>query len=152
MTDDLQTEISKKDAAMQFLKRLFVFIFVGAGGLFILLFLMSFLFMFEGLAYEDNLAGGYVVQAGDMRNSAAIFRETEVVPPMVFGYGWNEDFIIAKRHWVGKNVDIATAYWYLIEIHTAKVHGPLTEQQFTGLRGELGVPEELTFTKTIRPD
>jgi hypothetical protein len=40
----------------------------------------------------------------------------------------------------------------LIEVHNGKVHGPLTEQQFIGLRSELGVPTELTVTKTIQPD
>ncbi len=141
-----------KEAAIRLTGRVFAVIVIGAGALLILLFLMSFFFMFEGLAYEDDLVGDYKVQAVDTRNDAAIFRESEVVPPMVFAYGWNDDFILAKRHWVGKNVDIATAYWYLIEVHNATVHGPLTERQFVELRRELGVPEELTFTKTIRPD
>ncbi len=152
MIDDSQTEMSMKEVVMQHIRRLFMIIFVGVGALFILVILMSFAFMFEGAAYEDNLVGGYTVVAGDSINDAAIYQGGQVIPPMIFAYGWNDDFIVAKRHWVGKNVDIATAYWYLIEVHDAKVHGPLTEQQFTGLRGELGVPEELTFTKTVRPD
>ncbi len=143
-----------KEVVIRFIGRAVAAIFVGAGALLVLLFLMSFLFMFEGLAYEDNLVGGYTVKAGDAKNYAAMYRESEVIPRMVYAYGWNDDFIIAKRYTTldGRTIDLYTTLWYLIEVHNAKVHGPLTEQQFTGLRGELGVPEELTFTKTIQPD
>jgi hypothetical protein len=73
---------------------------------------------------------------------------------MVVAYGWNDDFIVAKRHPTpdGRTPDLYTTYWYLIEVDKAKVHGPLSEQQFTELRRELGVPEELAFTETVRPD
>ena len=154
MTEQPQTEMNMKEAAIRFIRRLFVIIFFGVVALFILLFLMSFVFMFEGLAYEDDLAGGYVVQAVDTRNNAAIYREIQVIPPMVCAYGWNDDFIIARQHGTldGRTIDLYTKHWYLIDVHSGKVHGPLTEQQFTGLRCELGVPSELTFTRTIQPD
>jgi hypothetical protein len=154
MTDHPQRAMNVKEAAIRFIERVFVVGFFGVSALFILLFLMSFLFMFEGLAYEDDLVGGYVVQAVDAKNNAAIYREVEVIPPRVFAYGWNDDFIVAKRHTTldGRTIDLYTTLWYLIEVHNAKVHGPLTEQQFAELRRELGVREELTFTKTIRPD
>jgi len=156
MTDHPQTEKNMKEAAVQFIGRLFVAVLIGAGALFLLLFLMSFLFMFEGLAYEDDLVGGYVVQAADTRNDAAIYRMDtgEVIPHMVTAYGWNDDFIIAKQNPTldGRTIDLYASHWYLIEVHNAKVHGPLTEQQFTQLRRELGMPAELTFTRTIRPD
>ncbi|MCL5283087.1 MAG: DUF3997 domain-containing protein [Planctomycetes bacterium] len=143
-----------KEVVIRFTGRLFVAILIGAGALFILLFLMSYLFTFEGLAYEDDLVGGYRVQAVDTRKDAAIYRENQVVPPMVFAYGWNDDFILAKRHpsLDGWKPNLYVTHWYLIEVHTAKVHGPLTEQQSTELRRELGTLAELTFTKTIRPD
>ena len=143
-----------KEAATKPIGRLFVVVLAGAGALLLLLFLMSFLFMFEGLAYEDDLVGGYTVKAADTRNAAAIYQESEVIPPMVVGYGWNDDFIIAKRHpsLDGWKPNLYGTHWYLIEVHNATVHGPLTEQQFTELRRELGVPADLTFTKTIRPD
>jgi hypothetical protein len=152
--DHTQTKINTKEVALQYLGRLLIITFVGVGALLILLFLMSFLFMFEGLAYEDDLVGGYKVQAVDARNNAAICRENEIVPPMVFAYGWNDDFIAAKRHpsLDGWKPNLYATYWYLTEVHNATVHGPLTEQQFTELRRELGVPAELAFTKTIRPD
>ena len=155
MTGNPQTEMNMKEAAIEFIKRLFIIIFCFAGALFILLILMGFLFMLGGLAYEDDLVGEYAVLAVDTRNDAAVCMDgLQVVSPMVVAYGWNDDFILAKRHPTldGRTPDLYTTAWYLIEVRSAKVHGPLTEQEFTGLRAELGVPEELTFTKRVRPD
>lgn len=156
MTDQPQTEMNWKEAIIQFLKRLFVILSIGAGALFILIILMSFMFMLDPGAYEDKLVSGYAVVAGDTINDAVICRTEggEFVPPMVCAYGWNDDFIIAGQHGTldGRTIDLYTPHWYLIEVHNAKVHGPLTKQQFAELRRELKVPEELTFTKTIQPD
>jgi len=70
---------------------------------------------------------------------------------MVFAYGWNDDFIIAKqhpmRHW--PDIDTNTTYWFIIEVGSGRVHGSLTEQQYTSLRQEIGVPSDLTFTKRL---
>jgi hypothetical protein len=156
MTDDPQTEMNRKEDIIQFIKRLFVILSIGAGALFILIILMSFMFMLDPGAYEDKLVSGYAVVAGDTINDAAVQQTDagQVIPPMVLAYGWNDDFIIAEQHPTldGRTVDLYTKHWYLIEVHNGKVHGPLTEPQFTGLRSELGVPNELTFTKTIPPD
>jgi len=154
MPDPVAANMDLKGAVIQFIKRLFVIGFWYASVLFVLLFLMSFLFMFEGLAYEDSLVDGYVVEAGEEKNNAALYGGNEVVPRMVFAYGWNEDFIIAKRHPTldGRTIDLYTTCWYLIEVQGGKVHGPLTEPQFAELRSELGVPVELKFTKRIQPD
>jgi hypothetical protein len=147
--------MSRKAAALPFIRRLLVILFVYAGVFCALLLFMSFLFMFEGLAYEDELVGGYTVKAVDTRNNAAIcMGSTQVIPPMVCAYGSNDDFIIARQHGTldGRTIDRYTGQWYLIEVHNGKVHGPLTEQQFIGLRSELGVPTELTVTRTVQPD
>jgi len=143
-----------KEVVLRLIGRAVLTVSVGIGVLLVLLFLMSFLLMFEGLAYEDDLVGGYTVKAADAKNDAAMCRESEVIPPMVYAYGWNDDFIIAKRHPTlgGRTIDLYTTLWSLLEVHDAKVHGPLTEQQFTELWHQLGVPGELTFTKTIQPD
>jgi hypothetical protein len=110
MADPPPTEINRKEAAKQLIRRLLVIVFFYAGAFFILLLLMSFFFMFEGLAYEDELVGGYTVKASDTRNNAAICREIEVIPPMVCAYGWNDDFIIARRHGTldGRTIDLYT--------------------------------------------
>jgi len=99
-----------------------------------------------GLAYEDDMAADYAVWALDSRESAAIVRKTGphgatvIVGDGITVYGWNSDFIIAKR---------GIADWYVVEVATEKVHGPLTEEQYAGLRHVLGVPPSLTFTRNV---
>ena len=112
---------------------------------------------FVGLAYEESLVADYRIVAVDSLRDARIERTNgphgggEVVGPMVFAYGWNDDFIIAKqhpmRHW--PDIDTNTTYWFIIEVGSGRVHGSLTEQQYTSLRQEIGVPSDLTFTKRL---
>jgi hypothetical protein len=113
---------------------------------------------FMGLIYEEDLVNGYAVWATDTIEDAAIVHKdkggsgsTVVVHPMVFAYGWNDDFIIAKRHPEKKDrkVDTSLTYWYIVEVTSGDVHGPLSEDEFSKLRTELKVPHELSF-KTIQ--
>ena len=111
-----------------------------------------------GLAYEDDMVASYAVSAVDALDDAEIVRKTgphsatTVVGPMVFAYGWNRDFILAKQHPVREwpKVDTSTTYWFIIEVETGNVHGPMTEEQYMGLRQTLRVPTDLTFTKNIK--
>ena len=114
---------------------------------------------FTGLVYEEDLVNGYAVWANDVVEQAHIVRKrqgssgysTTVVPRTVFAYGWNDDVIIAKRHPEKKDgkVDISTTHWYIVEVASAKVHGPLSEGEFNKLRTKLKVPAEISF-KTIK--
>jgi hypothetical protein len=112
---------------------------------------------FVGLAYEDDMVANYAVWAVDALDDAAIVRKTtangatNVVGPMVFAYGWNNDFILAKQHPVREwpKVDTGTTHWFIIEVGSGNVHGPLTERQYNELRQTIGVPPELTFTKKV---
>jgi hypothetical protein len=113
---------------------------------------------FQGLVYEEDLANGYAVWAADTMQDAAIVLKdkggsgaTGVVPLTVFAYGWNDDFIIAKRHpeKKGRKVDASITYWYIVEVASGNVHGPLNEDEFDKLRIKLEVPPELLF-KTIQ--
>ena len=75
-----------------------------------------------------------------------------VVPPMVFEYGWSEDFIIAKQHpESGDAFDTNGINWYIIEVESGKVHGPLNEDEFYSLRKTIDIPDDLVFTKEIEP-
>ena len=112
----------------------------------------------EGLAYEEDLVDGYAVWAVDtMEYAAVVYKDkggtgaTGVVPRTVFAYGWNDDFILAKRHPERKDgkVDTTVTYWYIIEVASGDVHGPLNEDEFRKLRTKLKVPEEISF-KTIQ--
>ena len=113
---------------------------------------------FHGPIYEEDLVNGYAVWAADTMKDAAIVLKDKgssgaigVVPRTVFAYGWNDDFIIAKRHPEKKNrkVDTSLTYWYIVEVASGDVHGPLNEDEFDKLRTELKVPPELSF-KTIQ--
>ena len=112
---------------------------------------------FMGPVYEEDLVNGYAVCASDIMEQAAVVKkhkgsslDTHVVPATVFAYGWNDDFILAKRHPVKKvtKVDTSITYWYIVEVASGNVHGPLSEGEFNKLRTKLKVPAEISF-KTI---
>ena len=113
---------------------------------------------FMGLAYEEDLVNGYAVWATDVIEQASIVRKikgssmaTGVVSAMVFAYGWNDDFILAKQHPVKDitKVDTSITNWYIVEVTSGKVHGPLDEGEFNKLKTELKVPAEISFKKII---
>ena len=113
-----------------------------------------------GPIYEEDLVNGYAVRATDVMEQAKIVKKrkeissttifTTVVPATVFAYGWNDDFILAKRHpRKDRKVETSVTYWYIIEVTSGDVHGPLNEDEFRKLRTKLKVPEEISF-KTIQ--
>ncbi len=77
----------------------------------------------------------------------------QIVEPKVTSYGWNHDFIIAKQNpvlgWTDENVALYITHWFIIEVASGKVHGPLTKDEFIELRRTLGVPSDLTFTRNV---
>lgn len=116
---------------------------------------------FMGMVYEEDLVNGYAVWATDVMAQAKIVKKykkissttffTSVVPATVYAYGWNDDFIIAKQHPRKKDrkVDTNLTYWYIVEVASGNVHGPLSEDEFNKLRTKLKVPAEISF-KTIQ--
>ena len=111
-----------------------------------------------GSFYEEDLGNGYDVWAADVIEQVAVYKKhkqgsggVEVVPSMVFAYGWNDDFILAKQHPLKshRKVDTSITYWYIVEVASGNVHGPLSEGEFNKLRTELKVPAEISF-KTIQ--
>jgi len=116
---------------------------------------------FMGRVYEEDLVNGYAVWATDVMEQAKIVKKdkeissttiyTLVVPATVFAYGWNDDFIIAKQHPRKKDrkVDTSLTYWYIVEVASGNVHGPLGEGEFNKLRTKLKVPPKIKF-KTIQ--
>jgi len=111
---------------------------------------------FMGLVYEEDLVDEYAVWAADGIEDAAIVRRhaqspgaAGVVSPMVFAYAWNDDFIIAKQHpRKDRNVDRGTTHWYVVEVASRRVHGPLDQAEFRDLQDKLKIPPELSF-KTV---
>ena len=111
------------------------------------------------MAYEHDLVGDYAIWAVDSKAQAAVVRKTPdsssastVVGPMVFAYGWNEAFIIAKQHphLDGCNeIDTGVTHWFIVEVESREIHGPLTETEYLGLREKLAIPHDLDFVRTI---
>lgn len=110
-----------------------------------------------GRAYDEDLGNGYAVWAADTMQDAIIVRKgkggstsARVVQPTVFAYGWNDNFIIAKQHpRKDRKVDTSLTYWYIVEVASGKVHGPLSKDEFNKLRTKLKAPAEISF-KTVR--
>jgi hypothetical protein len=92
------------------------------------------------------MVADYAVWAVDSKDNAAIVRKrdsggaTVVIDGGILVYGWNDDFIVAKRH---------TGSWFIVEVATERVHGPLTREQYAEVRKTLGLPPDLTFTKNV---
>jgi len=111
---------------------------------------------FVGVAYEEDLVAGYRVIAGDSIQDAVIEGPDplgEIIGPKVTSYGWNDDFIVAKQNpvlgWTNENVALYMTHWFIIEVGSANVHGPLTKEQYIEVRQRLGVPPDLTFTRNV---
>jgi len=114
-----------------------------------------------GLAYEYDLTADYAVWATDQLEQAGVVQKdpqgssaSVIIPPLVFAFGWNDDFIIAQRH---PNVDgfaqvdSSVTEWYILVVATETVYGPLTAAEFEQSRQDLGVPVSLDFSQTITP-
>ena len=106
---------------------------------------------------DEKLASDYEVIAIDTLNQTMISKRVStdglmgIVDPMVFAYGWNDDFIVAKQHPLEDTFVVNTniTNWFIVEVASGKVHGPLTEKEYLALRKELDVPDLVTFTETI---
>lgn len=115
-----------------------------------------------GPVYEDDLGDGYIVIATDVMQDAAIAKKQhsgsgglsiQLVTSSVFAYGRKGDFIIAKQHpwkdWPYGKADTSLTNWYIVEVASGNVHGPLSENEFQMLRNKLNLPEEISL-KTIQ--
>jgi hypothetical protein len=112
-----------------------------------------------GLAYEHDLTADYTIWAPDTNAQAAVVQKipdsssaATVIGPMVFRYSWNADFIIAQQHPVQDGFDeinTGVTDWFILEVTTGKVHGPLTEEAYVRTRQTLGLPDDLHFTNNI---
>lgn len=114
-----------------------------------------------GLAYEHDLTGDYAVWATDQVEQAAVVQKipgtssaTVIVESMVVAYGWDDDFIIAKQHpnLDGfSEIDTSLTHWFIVQVATGDVYGPLTEEEYLQHRKEFGISDDLGFTRVIEP-
>ena len=109
-----------------------------------------------GFAYQQKLSGKFGLVACDTRTQMSL---CEILPSgsglgiieqTVFAVGWNSDFIIAKRHpsegFDTTDIDKAVTEFYILNVATEKLLGPLDETEFATQRASLTLPDGLTFT------
>ena len=104
-----------------------------------------------GFAYEKELPGKYCIQATDTLDQMSIAKMPSdggnlyggVIGKTVFAVGWNDRFIIVKRHPEG---DKSITEFYIIRVSDGHEGGPWAEAGFNAERKKLGVPKNLTFT------
>jgi len=133
----------------------------------LILFLLAILACAPGdlgfaLAYERDLANNYSVWAADVVEQACIVKKEKsnsnsgscVVNAMVFAYGWNERYIISKQYPEKEDsfqIDKTRVNWYIVDMNTNQVYGPMTENEYLEMRNTLSVPTILNFTDEIEP-
>jgi hypothetical protein len=104
--------------------------------------------------YDSDLVAGYEFVAMDSKEQAMIHHpKHKNIDPMVFAFGYNKDFIIAKQHpnTDGFHADKSITNWFIIRVATGELFGPLSETEYIELRKRLEVPDTLTFTSQIDP-
>ena len=109
-------------------------------------------------AYHKHLVGPYILVAVDVEEQMSVSYDLGDggsigrIEPVVFSVGWDNRYIVAKRH-PGGNRSV-TDFYYLDMTKDSKyadptnsVVGPLTEAEFMQKQRELGLP---SFTQTIK--
>jgi hypothetical protein len=118
--------------------------------------------------YEERLVGNYYLTKMDYANEDLSLSYdlgngsyVDVVSSTLFAVGYDDEYIIAKRHPLngyGRNaINKRVTYYYIVPLKY-KVHdwpdenriGPLSEEEFLEKRKELKMSNTLTFTKTFK--
>lgn len=93
----------------------------------------------------DGLSDNSVVEESEDRRAARV-----LVPPTVFAAGFNDRFIIVKRHPKSDHqIDRSTTEFYVVSVSDGQVHGPADQEGFPALRARLGVPASLDFSRVV---
>jgi hypothetical protein len=94
----------------------------------------------------DGLSDNSVVEESEDGHASRV-----LIPPTVFAVGFNNQFIIAKRHPKrGAQVDHASTEFYVVSVLDGQVHGPVDREKFLALRATLGVPASLDFSRVVQ--
>lgn len=105
--------------------------------------------------YQYNLSGRYGMYRSSSHEvivvkSVSSSPDTEtVVPKTVTGIAWDSDFILASREDRESSAASKSSDYWIIDVKSGKVYGPLSESAFTEKRKALRVSEKLTL---VDPD
>lgn len=110
-----------------------------------------------GVFSKERLVGRFAMWAVDGLSDNSVVEESEdrraarvLIPPTVFAVGFNDHFIIAKRHpKSGHQIDRSTTEFFVVAVLEGQVHGPVDQGEFAALRARLGVPASLGFSRVI---
>ena len=110
-----------------------------------------------GVFSKERLVGRFAMWAVDGVSDNSVVEESEdrraarvVIPPTVFAVGFNDQFIIAKRHPKSDHqIDRSTTEFYVVSVLDGQLHGPVDHEEFAALRARLGVPASLDFSRVI---
>lgn len=96
------------------------------------------------LLYNDGELSGYSIATSCGWTGSGWLYEV-VVPNEVVEIGWNDEFVLAKQHPrdYPEPADTAITNWYIIDVTTDKVYGPLSYEQFLEKKLELSVSSEI---------
>jgi hypothetical protein len=118
---------------------------------------------------EEHLTGNYYLIAMDYSDDnlnisykLGTDSYVGVVPSTLFAVGYDDEYIIAKRHpryglYGDGSINKKVTHYYIVPLKY-KVHnspdenriGPLSEEEFQAKRKELNMPDSLTFTKIFK--
>lgn len=118
-----------------------------------------------GTAYKENLTKGYSMSAMDVMTDMSLVFENEegysfdVVTSTVFAVGYNDEFIIIMQHprEFPNPPDKSVINHFIIPLEDrvsgspeSNVVGPFSKGEFEIKRRELGIPDDLIFSKVIK--
>lgn len=114
-----------------------------------------------GVAWEQELSGGYRLVAVDALEQMAIYSQPRdgpiyggEVPMRVYQVAWDERHILAAQHpgdeSFGTRVDLERTNYWVIEVGQRRVHGPLDGATFEAQRRELGVDPALELRRITK--
>jgi hypothetical protein len=110
-----------------------------------------------GVFFKERLVGRFAMWAVDGLADNSVVEESEdgraarvLIPATVFAVGFNDQFVIAKRHPKSDHqIDSSTTEFYVVSVLDGHVHGPVDYENFSALRARLGVPASLDFSRVI---
>lgn len=109
-------------------------------------------------AHEEIIVDDYGLFAADTIEQTVLCKFEEksfrtVVDSMIFSVGWNDEYIIAKRHpytdKYGMEIDRKVIEYYIVELDSESVFGPFVLEEYRAKKKELGIDPNLGFSKKI---
>lgn len=106
----------------------------------------------EGYFYKKDLENSYSIVSVDAYEYTCVQKQNLcVIDWMIYSYGSDDRYIIAKQHPEKSafDVDFAKTNWFIVDMVNDHIYGPMSENEFSRKRTHLGVPDTLDFIDTF---